>query len=124
MNGRATNLVALFLPAFIPAASLACLLMLVAGLAWQVRQTTEARAAAESRLAQVRGLANQLVFGYHDRIANLAGALEARELLLSDAVKYLDGLAAAAPSDPALARELAEIVRAEREARAGDTRRT
>ena len=95
-------------PVSLAAASLACLLMLVAGLAWQVRQTTEARAAAESRLAQVRGLANQLVFGYHDRIANLAGALEARELLLSDAVKYLDGLAAAAPSDPALARELAE----------------
>ena len=95
-------------PVSFAAASLACLLLLVVGLAWQVRQTAEARAAAESRLTQVRSLANQLVFGYHDRIANLAGALEAREMLLSDAVKYLDGLGAEAPRDPALARELAE----------------
>jgi tetratricopeptide (TPR) repeat protein len=87
---------------------MACLLLLLGGLAYQVRQTNEARAAAEARLAQVRGMANQLVFGYHDRIANLAGAIEARELLLRDAVKYLDGLATQAPADPALARELAE----------------
>ena len=95
-------------PVSLAGTALGCLLMLLAGLAWQVRETNQARAAAELRLTQVRGLANQLVFGYHDRIANLAGALEARELLLKDAVKYLDGLASQAPSDPTLARELAE----------------
>jgi serine/threonine protein kinase/tetratricopeptide (TPR) repeat protein len=95
-------------PVAVAAGAMACLLLLLGGLAYQVRQTNEARAAAEARLAQVRGMANQLVFGYHDRIANLAGAIEARELLLRDAVKYLDGLATQAPADPALARELAE----------------
>jgi len=95
-------------PVSLAGTALGGLLLMLAGLAWQVRETNLARAAAELRLTQVRGLANQLVFGYHDRIANLAGALEARELLLKDAVKYLDGLAAQAPSDPTLARELAE----------------
>lgn len=88
---------------------------LVAGLAgtlWQMREARAAQARAEARFTQVRELARQLVFRYHDQIARLPGSLATREALLQDALGYLDGLAAELGPDlgrqPALARELAE----------------
>jgi hypothetical protein len=91
----------------VAAAGLAALLAALAGLAWQVQKTELARRDAEARVAEVRQLANRLVFNYHDRIVNLAGSLTAREALLADALQYLDSLARTAPRDPQLARELA-----------------
>jgi tetratricopeptide (TPR) repeat protein len=89
-------------------------LALIAGLAataWQAHQAELARQSAERRFAQVRQIANRLVFDYHDRISRLAGATEVREELLTDALKYLDALAVDDASDgqldPQLARELA-----------------
>jgi tetratricopeptide (TPR) repeat protein len=77
---------------------------------WQAHQANLARALAERRFADVRQLANGLVFKYHDQIANLPGSIAVRETLLNDAVKYLDGLRADgdAALDPVLAREAAE----------------
>lgn len=90
-------------------------LALVAGLAgtlWQMREARAAQARAEARFTQVRELARQLVFRYHDQIARLPGSLATREALLQDALGYLDGLAAELGPDlarqPPLARELAE----------------
>lgn len=90
-------------------------LALVAGLAgtlWQMREARAAQARAEARFTQLRQLARQLVFRYHDQIARLPGSLATREALLQDALAYLDGLAAELGPDlarqPALARELAE----------------
>ncbi len=82
---------------------------LVAAL-WQARAAERSRELAEARFAQVRQLANGLVFKYHDQIAHLPGSLATREALLSDAVSYLDGLRAQgdAALDPTLAREVAE----------------
>ncbi len=69
------------------------------------------RSIAVQRFAQVRQLANQLVFKYHDQIENLPGASKAREALLVDAAAFLDSLDQAAAKDavpdPQLAYELA-----------------
>ena len=84
---------------------------LVGGLAattWQMQRADRERAAAERRFAEVRQLANQLVFRYHDQIRNLPGAVGVRQALLDDAARYLDALADESGADPALARELAE----------------
>ena len=96
-------------------AAVALLLALAGGLAsttWQMRQTELARQAADQRFADVRRLANRLVFQYHDQIANLPGATKVRSELLDDAVSYLDDMHrhvnAEAGVDKTLARELAE----------------
>ncbi len=87
------------------------LLSLLGGLAavsWQAHQTERARRAAEQRFADVRQLANGLVFRYHDQIVNLPGSLPVREALLADAARYLDTLARELGDDRALALELAD----------------
>ena len=84
---------------------------LIGGMAattWQMQRADRARAVAERRFTEVRQLANQLVFRYHDQIRNLPGAVAVRQALLDDAARYLDELAAESAEDPALARELAE----------------
>ena len=94
------------------------LLSLIGGMiatAWQARRATvqEQRARAEQARAErrfndVRKLANRVLFEYHDAIKTLPGATKARELLVRDALEYLDSLAGEAAGDPALQRELAE----------------
>jgi len=72
------------------------------------RQVAEAqRQAADARFLQVRRMANDLVFKYHDQIERLPGATEVRMALLTDAARYLDGLRSSAAGDPLLARDLA-----------------
>jgi len=92
------------------AASLAAVLALAVGLGlalWQAQVADAQRAVAQQRFKQVRQMANQLVFKYHDQIENLPGATSAREALLLDAAQFLDNLAQAARTDLALADELA-----------------
>ncbi|MFT3954245.1 MAG: serine/threonine-protein kinase [Piscinibacter sp.] len=87
------------------------LLALVGGLGstlWQMQRAEQARLAAEQRFADVRRLANRLVFQYHDQIASLPGSTKVRAELLADAQAYLDDLLQHVGGDPALARELAE----------------
>ena len=86
-------------------------LALVGGLAstlWQMRQAEAARLSAEQRFADVRRLANRLVFQYHDQIASLPGSTRVRAELLGDAQGYLDELNRHVGNDGTLARELAE----------------
>jgi non-specific serine/threonine protein kinase/serine/threonine-protein kinase len=75
--------------------------------AYQARQARAAQARAERRFADVRKLANSLLFDYHDAIRDLKGARPVRERLVRDALGYLDGLAQEAHDDPSLQRELA-----------------
>ena len=92
-------------------------LSLVGGIvatAWQARKATiqeqrarAAQARAERRFNDVRKLANNVLFDYHDAIKDLPGATKVRERLVKDALNYLDSLAAEAQGDPALQRELA-----------------
>lgn len=85
-------------------------LSLVAGIAvasWQAYVARKERQIAERRFEDVRQLANKVVFKYHDAIANLVGATEAREMLVRDATEYLDKLSQDAQDHPSLAQELA-----------------
>ena len=97
-------------------ASLIVLLTLVGGIAatsWQAVRAERQREIAErqkqetdKRFKQVRELANNIIFKYHDEIANLEGATKVRETLVKDAVNYLDSLAQEAGDDPAFRNEL------------------
>jgi Serine/threonine protein kinase len=94
------------------AAAAACLvfLSLCAGITiavWQAYRAEQQRALAENRFAEVRELANKVIFKYHDAIAELPGATSAREMLVRDALKYLDNLALESADNPELQRELA-----------------
>lgn len=74
---------------------------------WQARRAEQERARAENRFAEVRELANSVIFKYHDAIAALPGSTGAREMLVRDATRYLDNLAKEAEENPQLQRELA-----------------
>jgi serine/threonine protein kinase len=74
---------------------------------WQARRAQREQALAENRFAEVRELANSVIFKYHDAIAALPGSTAAREMLVRDATKYLDNLAKESEADPELQRELA-----------------
>ena len=84
---------------------------LVAGIVattWQARIARAERARAEQRFNDVRKLAHTVIFDMHDAIAKLPGSTEARKLLVSGALEYLDGLAReAGDDDHDLQRELA-----------------
>ncbi len=86
-------------------------LALFAGIVATTYQTQIAqneRKRAEKRFEQVRKLANNVVFKYHDSIANLSGSTAVREMLVKDAIEYLDNLAQDAESHPELQKELAQ----------------
>jgi serine/threonine protein kinase/tetratricopeptide (TPR) repeat protein len=85
-------------------------LSLLAGLVttiWQTRVARQQRAIAERRFNDVRKLANNVMFKYHDAIENLPGATPVREMLVKDALEYLDNLSRESGNDPALQQELA-----------------
>jgi hypothetical protein len=92
------------------AAGVVALLAVVGGAGaalWQAHVADAQRDLAQQRFKQVRQLANQLVFKYHDQIENLPGATKAREALLADAAGFLDSLGAAGGDDPQLWYEMA-----------------
>ena len=75
---------------------------------WQASEAHAAKIRAENRFNQVRELANNVIFKYHDSIAELPGSTSAREMLVRDALKYLDNLSAEAGDNPDLQRELGQ----------------
>lgn len=92
----------------VAAASLVFLSLLVGiGVAsWQAYRAEKQRALAEKRFAEVRTIANNVVFKYHDEIEKLNGSTAVREMLVKDATVYLDNLAADTENDAGLEREL------------------
>ena len=48
---------------------------------------------AERRFQQVRKLANTFLFDFHNKIKDLPGSTEAREMVVKTALEYLDSLA-------------------------------
>jgi serine/threonine protein kinase/tetratricopeptide (TPR) repeat protein len=105
------------------------LITLIGGMvatAWQARLASlqaglarQAQARAERRFADVRKLANVLLFDYHDAIKDLPGATPVRERLVRDALQYLNGLAEEVGDDPSLQRELALAYRRVAEVQGG-----
>ncbi len=90
-------------------ATAAVAVSLVAGLVMAEREARIARAErerAEQHFDEVRKLANTMLFDVHDAIRNLPGSTAARELLVKNALEYLNALAAETGRDAELAREL------------------
>lgn len=98
-------------------AAVALIVTLLAGVLATARQARIAeqqraeaerhRASAERRFAEVRQLAHAFLFDFHDAIATLPGSTQARHLIVTKALEYLDRLAGEAAGDAALQRELA-----------------
>jgi tetratricopeptide (TPR) repeat protein len=65
------------------------------------------RERAERRFMQIRKLSNSFLFEFHDKIRNLPGSTEAREMVVRKALEYLDSLAQEAAGDATLEAELA-----------------
>ena len=85
-------------------------LSLIGGIVATSRQARIAeanRARAERRFNEVRKLANAVMFKYHDGIARLPGSTAVRQMLLNDALEYLDNLSRDSEEDVSLLRELA-----------------
>ncbi len=92
------------------AAAALILLSLIAGLittVWQARRAQAQQAKAERRFNDVRKLANAYLFEFHDAIAELQGATQARALVVKRALEYLDSLAEEVSDDRGLQQELA-----------------
>lgn len=73
---------------------------------WQARVAERERQRAEARLADVRQLANTLVFKVHDAVTPLAGSTPVREMIVKEALGYLERLSAEPGNDPTLRLEL------------------
>jgi len=83
---------------------------LVAATAFSLRQATLAeqeRQRAERRFNDVRRIANVVLFDLNDSLANISGTLAVRELLVENALRYLDDLARETGREPELLTELA-----------------
>ncbi len=74
---------------------------------WQAQAARQQRAAAERRFELARSVAGSLLFEIHDAIAELAGASQAREIVLRRSLEYLDALSREAGSSTELERDLA-----------------
>src|SRR3989441_5578614 len=84
---------------------------LVIGIGVSTREAKVARAErarAERRFEDLRQLANALLFELDAAVKDLPGATPARRLIVQEALRYLDGLAAEASRDPGLQADLAE----------------
>ena len=91
------------------AAAALVVLLLIGGIiatSWQARIALKQKKRAERRFNDVRKLAHSVLFDYHDAVRYLPGATKVRELLVKDALTYLDSLATESHDDPALQREL------------------
>ena len=95
---------------FAVAAGLLILLTLIGGIittVWQANRAETQRQKAEKRFGDVRKIAGSFIFEISPKIENLAGAMEAREILVKRALEYLDNLAQESGDDRDLQRELA-----------------
>ena len=76
--------------------------------AWQAQIARRERDKSERRFNQVRKLANAVVFKYHDGVEHLAGSTAVRQMMVKDALEYLDNLSQESGNDLSLLQELAE----------------
>ncbi len=86
------------------------LLSLIGGIIstiWQANRAETQRQKAEKRFSDVRKIAGSFIFEISPKIENLPGAMEAREILVTRALEYLDNLQQESSDDRDLQRELA-----------------
>ncbi len=83
---------------------------LVSATLFSLRQASIAeqeRQRAERRFADVRRIANVVLFDLNDTLANISGTLAVRQLLVENALRYLDDMARDSGREPELLEELA-----------------
>src|SRR5690606_15565528 len=80
----------------------------VVGTTWQAYNAERERAIAEERFNDVRSIANNVVFKYADELQKLSGTTKVQEMLIKDAIEYLDKLSKDAAGNVELSRELAK----------------
>jgi serine/threonine protein kinase len=73
---------------------------------WEARVAERERERAERRFAEVRHIANALLFDVHDALRDVNGAGPARVMVIGRAISFFDSLARDAGSDLQLEREL------------------
>ena len=73
---------------------------------WQAQRASAAQARAERRFNDVRKLANNVLFEYHDAIEEMPNSTKVREKMLKDSLEYLDSLSSEVTEDKELLREL------------------
>ncbi len=78
----------------------------IGGISWQYVRAEGQRILAEKRFGEVRQMANNVVFKYYDEADKLTGSTKMREMMVTDALSYLDGLAKDAAGDISLQKEL------------------
>jgi non-specific serine/threonine protein kinase/serine/threonine-protein kinase len=83
----------------------------IGAIAWQSRIARQERVQAQQRFELVRKLARSMIYELHDRVAPLPGSLEARRVLVSQALDYLERLRQSAAGDIPLQLELASAYR-------------
>ncbi|MFN7917904.1 MAG: protein kinase [Vicinamibacterales bacterium] len=88
--------------------AVASLLVAVVVSTWQAQVARRERALADARFSEVRSLANAVVGPLYDAIAKVPGSTDARQVLVKQALTYLDRLASQAQQDVPLKIELAE----------------
>ena len=91
-------------------ASMVSLVALVAALGvslWQMRTARLERDRAEQRFDDARQLANAMIFKVDDAVRPLPGATPVRQLIVSEALKYLERLSQDPSADDVLRLELA-----------------
>ncbi len=92
------------------AAAVFVVIAVLGGLAvsiWQAAVARQERDRAERRFGEVRQLSNSLLFEIAPLIERLEGSIEARQILVSRALQYLDNLADESRIDAGLLSELA-----------------
>ena len=92
------------------AATSVLVLTLIGGIvatSWEAHIAGIERARAERHFEDVRKLANTFMFDVNGAIENLPGSTAARQMLVVNSLKYLDGLSAESASNASLQRELA-----------------
>lgn len=82
------------------------LLITTVGISSQYVRAEHQRELAEKRFGEVRQMANNVVFKYYDEADKLTGSTKMREMMVSDALSYLDGLAQDSASDESLQKEI------------------
>lgn len=95
-------------------AAAAVLLTLTGGLLatyWQAQLAERQRALAQKRFDLSRGLVQDVLFDFQDRLADVPGTINARRMLVDRAKTYLEKIAVDAQDDPGLLIDLAAVER-------------
>ncbi|QOY87134.1 serine/threonine-protein kinase [Paludibaculum fermentans] len=87
--------------------AVAAAVMLLAVLGAGVAATLSQKRLAERRFEQIKGYARSTMFEYQERLSDMPGSTALRAKMASDAVQYLDQIAAGADGDDGVRRETA-----------------